>query len=759
MKNAVIAALVVALAVAIAVGVIARATRTMNVEVRVSQDADEPGAPSPTPRPDDGSAPPSPSCAEEALAAACVVLLAARDALAGDGALNWSTAVPVTEWDGVTVFGTPPRVTGLDLRNRGLTGTIPPELGSLPPTLAAVWLAGNAFTGCVPERLRLAENDLDALMAERTLGHCPVPALPWDGEPLRPGTYHLHGVLIVDIPASDLTVGVCGLVHVDFATPPQDRSSDAVCFGDLDERWEMWLDLYYAVEWSRYPTDPEAADQALPAEWDAVFDRIAATARHMPPPSCAEESLAADCAILLAARDVLAGDGALNWSADVPVEEWDGVTVSQWSRRVTWLSLGDRGLTGRIPPEMGNLTALEALFLSGNSLTGGVPPELEKLLPRLSFLRLSGNSFTGCVPERLRRVSSRDLEKLQGEIGFVWCPVAEAPHSVALAAGTYLLEEGIIIDIPADGPRVQRTWTEQTDDISGGGGWAVCLSDLADLVKLCLGLGGKEVSRGPSDGYAAIAGSDADGPPAGIDAVFDKIAGTARPAPPEPPSCAQPSLEMDCAVLLAARDILAGDGALNWSADVPVTEWDGVAMSGAPWRVTGLDLRNRGLTGSIPLELGNLPPTLSTVYLTGNAFTGCVPERLRLAGMASDLWRLMEHGLPWCPVAAMPSGGVPLAPGTYQVEGTLIVDIPATGPRLKFESTIYGDSDSDTESGIAHCFTDVAKQAGLCLDAHLLTPSRFRPDGAVAGTEDTSALDAVFDQIVATARPAPPAPP
>lgn len=318
MKNAVIVALVVALAVSIAAGVIAHASRTMNVEVRVWQDVDEPGALWLSARPDGGSwsdlgaipvplddgpggtgryrygdvvialsVPPPLSCAEPSLVADCAVLLTARDALAGDGTLNWSARVPLTEWDGVTVSGTPRRVTGLDLRNRGLTGTIPPELGSLPPTLATLQLADNAFTGCVPERLRLAENDLEALMAERTLGHCPVPEFPWNpwgGEALSPGTYQLNAAIIVDIPAGDLKVELCGVVHAEFLVTPRGQSSDYVCFGDLDGRWKMWLDLHYAVEWRRYSTDPDTDDQALPAEWDAVFDQIAATARLMPPP-------------------------------------------------------------------------------------------------------------------------------------------------------------------------------------------------------------------------------------------------------------------------------------------------------------------------------------------------------------------------------------------------------------------------------------------------------------------------------------------
>ena len=67
-----------------------------------------------------------------------------------------------------------------------------------------------------------------------------------------------------------------------------------------------------------------------------------------------------------------------------------------------------------------------------------------------------------------------------------------------------------------------------------------------------------------------------------------------------------PGLVDDCEALLAARDTLAGSATLNWSADTPITEWEGVAVGGVPQRVTGLRLNNRQLSGTIPPELGSL---------------------------------------------------------------------------------------------------------------------------------------------------------
>ena len=82
----------------------------------------------------------------------CAALLAARDALAGPGRLNWDGTRALSAWTGVTVGGTPQRVTGLRLGAQGLTGPLPAALGRLTH-LTALDLRGNALTGDVPEAL------------------------------------------------------------------------------------------------------------------------------------------------------------------------------------------------------------------------------------------------------------------------------------------------------------------------------------------------------------------------------------------------------------------------------------------------------------------------------------------------------------------------------------------------------------------------------------------------------------------------------
>ena len=112
-------------------------------------------------------------------------------------------------------------------------------------------------------------------------------------------------------------------------------------------------------------------------------------------------SLVADCEVLLGLRDHLAGDRGLNWSADVPITQWDGIAVGDSG--VKTLELGDNELTGVIPPELGHLSQLQWLSLYDNRLTGSIPPELSRL-SQLEWLDLSGNVLTGSIPPELSQL-------------------------------------------------------------------------------------------------------------------------------------------------------------------------------------------------------------------------------------------------------------------------------------------------------------------------------------------------------------------
>ena len=160
----------------------------------------------------------------------------------------------------------------------------------------------------------------------------------------------------------------------------------------------------------------------------------------------ATPGLVRDCAALL--RVQAAWQHEFNWSPDVPIGEWEGVTLGGSPPRVrelrVWhqvlgpippalsaldqlqvLDLGGSVLGGTIPGEMGQLTELVRLDLAGTLLSGPIPPVLGELaalrtldlsnndlsgeIPRelgqlanLNDVRLGGNQLTGCVPAGLR---------------------------------------------------------------------------------------------------------------------------------------------------------------------------------------------------------------------------------------------------------------------------------------------------------------------------------------------------------------------
>ena len=141
-------------------------------------------------------------------------------------------------------------------------------------------------------------------------------------------------------------------------------------------------------------------------------------------------------------------------------------------------------------------------------------------------------------------------------------------------------------------------------------------------------------------------------------------------------------LTRDCSILLDLKYTLAGTATLNWSKNTAIASWTGVALSGTPQRVTGLDLSSQSLTGAILPVLGRLHrltsldlsgnsltgsipailedlPALATLRLSGNAFSGCIPPALRDV-TTNDL---ASVGLSYCDMLTPPPApdGVDLA--------------------------------------------------------------------------------------------------
>ena len=148
-------------------------------------------------------------------------LLALRDRLAGyERTLNWHPAVPIEHWTGVTVAGTPPRVTSLHLSGGDLRGGLSGLLGDLTgltelrldgnrldsaipskllqlENLIHLYLGGNQLEGCIPPPLlAIPNNDLQSLELP---GCPPLLDISYDEHILVQGTYRL-GNIVFDLP-------------------------------------------------------------------------------------------------------------------------------------------------------------------------------------------------------------------------------------------------------------------------------------------------------------------------------------------------------------------------------------------------------------------------------------------------------------------------------------------------------------------------------------------------------------------------------
>ena len=273
------------------------------------------------------------------------------------------------------------------------------------------------------------------------------------------------------------------------------------------------------------------------------------------------------------------------------------------------LVLGDNQLIGTIPSSLGNLSNLNFLYMWNNQLSGEIPSELGKL-SNLIGLALQDNDLTGELPSALGKLSNLEHmglwgNQLTGEVP-AWLGNLSNMKEIWFSGNRFTGT------IPASLGKLSNL---EDLHLSGNQLTGTIPSELSNLNNLeQLYLSGNEFTGCIPTALRDVPENDFDD----IDIPFCDATPTPTPTP-----------SADRAALVALYNATGGadwTDNTNWLSAIPLNEWYGVALD-ANQRVIGLSLRENGLSGSIPSDLGNLT-NLRHLSLTRNQLTGTIPSQL-----------------------------------------------------------------------------------------------------------------------------------
>ena len=280
-----------------------------------------------------------------------------------------------------------------------------------------------------------------------------------------------------------------------------------------------------------------------------------------------------------------------NWLSDAPLDEWYGVATAA-DGRVTELFLEQNRLSGEIPPELGNLSDLE-------------------------WLHLSGNQLSGCIPGGLLYVPNNDLSSLDLPL----CASADRDALVALYNET-------------GGPR----WTYNDNWLSDApiGEWRGVVTDRSGRVTELRLVGNQLSGQIPAElgslTSLIVLSLHANQLSGQIPAELGSLANLTGLGLGENQLSGQIPAKLGNLTNLEFLGLVGN----QLSGQIP-------AELGSLANLGRLYLRDNRLSGEIPLELGSLT-NLEELRLGGNQFTGCIPEGLRDVPKND----LSDVGLPLC---------------------------------------------------------------------------------------------------------------
>ena len=612
--------------------------------------------------------------------AALVALYEATDGPNWVNNANWLTDAPLREWYGIDTDASG-RVIRINLSggwdddirqyvSHGLSGIIPPEFGRLAK-LETLDLSYNALTGTIPpelwglrnlEALDLTRNSLRGVIPPELGGLANLRTLRLRENLLRgripPELGGLANLQILDFQHNELTGPI----------PPELRALTRLF--KLDFGWNnlsgpipSWLgELTKLLGLTLHLNDFTGS---IPTELGNLtgLQSLLLSKNGLTGPIPPELGRLSNLRTLWLFENGLTGP--------IPPELADISSLQQ-------LSLWDNNLAGPIPPELGDLGNLITLDLQRNNLTGPVPAELGRLR-RLHRLALSDNKLTGSVPLSFVELDSLETFGCRSSLGVCvpatdefreWMRQVDARGNFTIGSVDVLSCDEI--DVQALKAVYEATngsgWTRadgwlaeenlgrwhgvQTDSIGRVSGLDLTGNGLKGSLPDGLGLlaGMRELRIGNNELTGRLPLSLASVPLEELDYAATTLcapddtgfqgwlggiarhSGTGVPCPP-----------------LTDRDILESlywtSGGPNWhsrtgwTTDAPVDQWHGVTTDAAG-RVIELRLQSNGLSGPIPIEIGELDH-LEWLDLAGNQLYGGVPSEL---GGLSELRGLALYG-------------------------------------------------------------------------------------------------------------------
>ena len=521
--------------------------------------------------------------------AALVALYEATDGPNWVSNEGWLTDAPLGEWYGVDTNG-PGRVIRLYLGGRwdseaqvyiphGLTGPIPPELGSLA-NLTVLNLGSNQLTGPIPPELgSLADLTSLSLSGNELTG------------PIPPELGSLANLTWLSLERNLLSGPI----------PPE--------LGSLANLTR----LYLGGNLLSGPIPPELGSLAN-LTWLYLWGN------QLSGPIPPELGSLANLTWLYLWGNELTG----------PIPPELGSLAN-----LTWLSLQRNQLTGPIPPELGNLANLTWLNLVGNQLSGPIPPSLLRL-DELRYFYIGGNAL--CVPGTSAFDAWLQAIEYHDAVGSSFCNAVDVAVLKSLydaTGGPGWTESG---GWPGEG-FVEDWYGVSVDslgrvtelDLARNGLEGQLPQHLGELTRMtALRIGDNALRDRLPLSLARLALR-----------IFH-YADTELCAPAEESFQAwldgiasHEGTGVECAPL-SDRDVLeilyeATSGSNwtnsnNWLTDAPLRDWYGVGVDGEG-RVRALGLSRNALSGPIPPELGSLAD-LTSLGLDNNALSGPIPPEL-----------------------------------------------------------------------------------------------------------------------------------